>query len=107
MTTMYQSPTTIKYICIKYANMYIFPVQNLSDLVAKQQKAKYYQQSKDGKYTRLCKTDTALDNEHGKQEDRLQTIHAIMDRLSQEYPHIQPALRKVGLAYGSRGHVED
>jgi len=81
--------------------------KNMSDILAKQQKGKYYQQSKEGKYTRLCKTDTALDNEHSKQEDRLQTIHAIMDRLTQEYPHVEPALRKVGLAYGSRGHMED
>lgn len=76
--------------------------KNMADLVALQQKTKNYQQVKDKKYTRLCKSDTAVDNELQKQVDRMQAMLAIADRLTQEYPHAQPALRKVALAYGSR-----
>ncbi|KAK2152124.1 hypothetical protein LSH36_339g05000 [Paralvinella palmiformis] len=77
--------------------------RNMAELLARQQKAKYYQQVKDGRYTRLCRTDAALDNELQKQVDRMQNMTAIIERLSQEYPHIQPGLRRVMLAFGSRG----
>ena len=76
--------------------------QNMSDLLARQQKAKYYQQLRDGKYTRLCKTDDNLNAELSRQVDRMQAISAIADRLVQDYPHVQPSLKKVGLTYGSR-----
>ncbi len=74
----------------------------MADLLAKQQRSKYYHQVKDKKYTRFCKTEAALENERQKQVDRMQAVLAIVDRLTQEYPHVQPALRKVTLAYGSR-----
>ena len=77
--------------------------QNLSDLVAQQQRGKYYQQVKDGKYTRICRTASALESELNKQEERMETLAAISDRLTQEYPHAQPALKRVVLTYGSRG----
>lgn len=76
--------------------------KNLSDLVLKQQRGKYYQQVKDNRYTRLCKTESALQQEHEKQVEKMQTITAIVDRLNQEYPHVQPALKKVTLSYGSK-----
>lgn len=84
-------------------------MQNLADLVTKQQKSKYYQQVKENRYTRLCKTDSALDVELNKQMDKMQTLTAIVDRLSQEYPHAQPAIKKVSMAYGSRAltHADD
>ena len=77
----------------------------MADLVSKQQRNKYYQQLKDGRYTRLCKTETALDVELNKQVEKMQTLTAIADRLIQEYPHTQPGIRKVTLTYGSRGLV--
>ena len=76
--------------------------QNMAELLARQQKAKYYQQVKDGRYRRLCRTDAALDSELQKQIDRMQNMTAILERLSQEYPHVQPGLRKVMLVFGSR-----
>ena len=77
-------------------------LQNLSDLLARQQRSKYYQQLKDKKYTRLCKSDANLTAEEGKQTERMQAISAIADRIIQDYPHVQPSLRKVALTYGSR-----
>ncbi|XP_064620964.1 coiled-coil domain-containing protein 40-like isoform X2 [Lineus longissimus] len=81
--------------------------KNMSEIISKQQKAKYYQQVKDGKYIRLCKTDAGLDTETTKQTDRMYTLSTIVDKLNQEYPHIQTSLRKVSVALASRGVAED
>lgn len=50
----------------------------------------------------LCRSETSLENEHSKQVDRMQALSAIVDRLNQEFPHIQPALRRVTLALSAR-----
>ncbi|XP_011454679.3 coiled-coil domain-containing protein 40 [Magallana gigas] len=76
--------------------------KNMSELLGKQQKAKYFQQAKDGKYTMLCKSESSLENESTKQVDRMQALSAIVDRLNQEFPHVQPALRRVNLALSTR-----
>ncbi|KAK6170441.1 hypothetical protein SNE40_018834 [Patella caerulea] len=76
--------------------------RNMTDLLSRQQKTKYYQQAKDGKYTMMCKSETGLNVEYEKQVDRLHTLNAIVDRLNQEYPHAQPALRKVTIALSTR-----
>ena len=65
----------MKYNCF-------FFLQNLTELLARQQKMKYYQQVKDGKYTMLCRTPTALEMESQKQEERVQSLTAIVDRLN-------------------------
>ena len=70
----------------------------MSDLLSNQQRSKYFQQVKDNKYTRICKSDAALDQELEKQVNRMQTLNAIVDRLNKDYPHAQPALNKVTLA---------
>ena len=81
--------------------------QNLTDLLSRQQKMKYYQQVKDGKYTMMCKTPAALDLESQKQEERVQSLTAIVDRLNSEFPHAQPALRKVTIMLASRAPREE
>ena len=63
---------------------------------------KYYQQAKDGKYVRICKSDASLEAEYQKQMDRMQTLGNIVDRLNQEYPHAQPALRRVTINLSSK-----
>jgi len=69
---------------------------------------KYYQQVKDGKYSMLCKSESSLETEQNKQVDRMQALSAIVDRLNQEFPHSQLALRKVSLALSARaGAGED
>ena len=74
----------------------------MTELLGKQQKMKYFQQAKDGKYTRLCKSEASLENEYQKQVDRMQALSAIVDRLNQEYPHTQPTLRRVTLQLSTR-----
>lgn len=80
--------------------------QNLAQIVAKQQKVKYYTALKDGRYTPLCKTSESLEAEAQKQRDRLQSYMTIVDRLNQEYPQAQTALRKVTLSLGYRAMPE-
>ena len=41
--------------------------RNLAEILAKQQRAKYFQQAKEGRYVRACKSDEALAAEHEKQ----------------------------------------
>ncbi|XP_071960201.1 coiled-coil domain-containing protein 40-like isoform X2 [Antedon mediterranea] len=81
--------------------------KNMTEILARQQKSKYYQSNRDGKYTLLCKTESALDTEYQKQTDRVHTLATIIDRLNQEFPHAQPSLRKVTLALSSRLGVEE
>ena len=88
-------------------NKKLLHLQNLAELLSRQQKMKYYQQVKDGKYTMLCKTPAALDLESQKQEERVQALTAIVDRLNSEFPHAQPALRKVTLMLASRAPADD
>lgn len=42
-----------------------------------------------------------------KQRDRLQSLMTIVDKLNQEYPQAQQALRKVTLSLSQRGVPED
>lgn len=76
--------------------------QNLSELLSKQQKTKYFQQAKDGKYVMLCKTPESLETEAQKQTERMHALSTIVDRLNQEFPYAQPSLRKVTLALSTR-----
>ena len=80
----------------------LITVQNLGELVAKQQRMKYYQQAKDGRYTMLCRSDAATEAEQNKQEQRVQSLNTIVDRLNQEFPHTQPTLRRATLSLTSR-----
>lgn len=81
--------------------------QNLSEIVAKQQKGKYYTKLKEGRYTSLCKTPESLEAEMQKQRDRLQSLMTIVDKLNQEFPHAQQVLRNVTLSLSQRGLPDD
>uniref|UniRef100_A0A0B7A0L2 Coiled-coil domain-containing protein 40 n=1 Tax=Arion vulgaris TaxID=1028688 RepID=A0A0B7A0L2_9EUPU len=81
--------------------------KNLSELLARQQKMKYYQQVKEGKYVMLCRTPAAIEQETQKQENRLQALTAIVDRLNSEFPHAQQALRKATVALAWRAAPQE
>ncbi|KAK3598746.1 hypothetical protein CHS0354_028798 [Potamilus streckersoni] len=81
--------------------------KNLTDLSYKQQKMKYFQQVRDGKYVRLCKSSASLENEYQKQVDRMQALSTIVDRLNQEFSHAQPALRRATLLLSTRALPND
>lgn len=75
--------------------------QNLSDIITKQQRGKYYTSLKGGKYSRLCKTPSALNNEKEKQNEKLHTMSTIVDRIVAEYPEMQTAFRGIALSIGN------
>ncbi|CAB3982035.1 Hypothetical predicted protein [Paramuricea clavata] len=79
--------------------------RNLADILAAQKKVKHLTAVKEGRYTTLCKTSETLDSELQKQKDRLQSLMTIVDRLNQEFPYAQPALRKITLSLGSRSEA--
>lgn len=74
--------------------------------MSRQQRAKYFQQAKDGRYTLLCKTDAAAAAEMSKQESRVQQLNTIVDRLNQEFPHAQPTLRRATDQFNARYYDE-
>lgn len=76
--------------------------RNLSELLKRQQRMKYYQQVKEGRYTMLCRTDSAIEAEASKQESRINQLNTIVDRLGQEFPHTQPALRRATEQFNAR-----
>lgn len=74
--------------------------KNFFEIVEHQTKYKHLQAFKNGKYTRLCKTDEALNAESQKQEDKMHHTMSILDKLSQEYPQAQQDLRRVIVTLG-------
>ena len=81
-------------------NYFYLIFQNLSDIITKQQRGKYYSALKSGKYSRICKTPDSLNNEKEKQTERLQTLSTIVDRITAEYPEMQTAFRGISLSMG-------
>ncbi|CAH3039798.1 unnamed protein product [Pocillopora meandrina] len=106
-TTCLQLQTTADELEVQIDTLSEERQRNLADIVAKQQKLKYYNQLKNGRYTPLCKTPETLEAELQKQRARLQSLMTIVDRLNQEFPQAQPALRKITLSLGYRGIPEE
>lgn len=74
------------------------------DIIGKQQRGKYYASLKAGKYSRLCKTPSALEGEKEKQSERLHSISTLVDRMTGEYPELQTSFRDITVAL--RNHDE-
>jgi len=87
----------------------LFPLalQNLSDIITKQQRGKYYVSLKAGKYGRVCKTPGSLASEKEKQNERLQAMGTLVDRVISEYPELQGAFRDITLAIGGYEQLFD
>lgn len=69
--------------------------ENIEDLYMKQRRLKYYDQLNNGKYTLLYKQEAQNEQETIKQFDRLRSLGTIVSKLSEEYPNLQPMMRKV------------
>ena len=79
----------------------------MDDLLKKQRNMKYYDQLKNGKYTMLCKQETASEQEMNKQLDRLRSLSTIVSKLSEEYPNLQTIMRKVESSIQTRLNQEE
>ncbi|CAF0999398.1 unnamed protein product [Brachionus calyciflorus] len=69
--------------------------ENMEELLMKQRRVKYYDQLKQGRYTLLAKKDDLNEQETNKQLDRLRSLGTIVSKLGEEYPNLQPIIRKV------------
>nr|XP_015212263.1 PREDICTED: coiled-coil domain-containing protein 40 isoform X1 [Lepisosteus oculatus] len=76
--------------------------RNLAQIVSLQGRAKQLQAVREGRYSAVARSGSALDTEMQRQEDRLHTISTILHRVCQEYPQHQGALRRVSLALAAR-----
>lgn len=75
------------------------------DIIGKQQRGKYYASLKAGKYSRLCKTPSALEGEKEKQSERLHSISTLVDRMTGEYPELQTSFRDITVALRKHDEV--
>nr|CAB3228553.1 coiled-coil domain-containing protein 40 [Phallusia mammillata] len=75
-------------------------MRNLNELVSKQTKVKHLQSLKTAKYTPICQTEDALNTELQRQEDRMHHMINILDRISQDFPHAQQAVRRIATIHG-------
>ena len=66
----------------------------MSDLLTKQQRVKYYDELKANKYRISCRPEV-YNEEANKELDRLRSLGTIVTKLSEEYPNLQPIIRKV------------
>ncbi|XP_020856436.1 coiled-coil domain-containing protein 40 [Phascolarctos cinereus] len=76
--------------------------QNFTELVMLQNRVKYLQAAKEGKYVCLFRSKQSLQNERQKQEARMNLICSILDHVKKEYPHFQAALQKLSQAMSAK-----
>lgn len=74
----------------------------MADLLSSQAKVKYLNAAKDGKYRMLSKSNEARETEWQRQEKKLHSIQAIVERLEEDYPANESQLRPLSLAIKSR-----
>jgi len=67
---------------------------NLQKLVADQQKNKWYDQVRQKKYVAAFKTKEATNKEIQKQQDRLQHLNNIVEKVRKEHPEAHNALKQ-------------
>ncbi len=84
--------------------MYIFVyfVQNMRELVSSQTKVKYMNSARDGKYKLLSKTKESREGEWQRQQEKLNSLHAILERLESDFPTCQSQLRNMSMSIKSR-----
>ncbi|NXE93721.1 CCD40 protein, partial [Menura novaehollandiae] len=75
---------------------------NLLELVAHQAHQKQLQALREGKYRALCHTEQACRTQQEKLQHRLQTINTIVQKIWEEQPRHQRALRWLSKCLGSR-----
>jgi uncharacterized protein YdcH (DUF465 family) len=72
-----------------------------------QQHYKFYNSLKDGKYKMSNRTEIGIEQEVNKQVDKLRSLNAIINKLTEEYPNLQAIIRRVELSIQSRLNQEE
>ncbi len=81
--------------------------KSTDDLLTKQDKIKFYNSLKDGKYKMSNRTEIGIEQEVNKQVDKLRSLNAIINKLTEEYPNLQAIIRRVELSIQSRLNQEE
>jgi hypothetical protein len=79
----------------------------MDELLMKQRRIKYYDQLKQGKYTILYKQEAQNEQETMKQLDRLRSLSTIVGKLNEEFPNLQPIIRRVESSIQTRLNQEE
>ena len=74
----------------------------MADLLSSQAKVKYLTAAKEGKYKMVCRTQETRETEWQRQQEKLHSIQAIMERLEEDYPANESQLKPLSLSIKSR-----
>ena len=72
------------------------------DLLSSQAKVKYLNAAREGKYKLLSKSQRERSAERLRQQEKLQSLQAIVERLEEEFPGCRDQLRNISLSLKTR-----
>lgn len=106
------SQKRVKIIKIKllqwFKNSIYCRIKKIEERIAQQNRLKYYDRVKQGKYKMMCGGQEAqLEQELTRQLDRLRALGAIVSKLGDEYPDMQMNMRRVETSIQSRLNQEE
>ena len=73
----------------------------------KQERVKFYDQLKSGKYRFSNRSDVAIESDILKQLDKLRSLNTIINKLNEEYPNLQTVIRRIELSVQNRLNQEE
>ena len=74
----------------------------MRDLLSSQAKVKYLNAAKEGKYKMFSRSNEAGETEWQRQQEKLRSILAIVERIEEDYPESDSQLKPLALAIKSR-----
>jgi len=74
----------------------------MAEVLTGQAKLKYLNAAKDGKYRLLSKSRDACETEWQRQQDKLQSLQAIVGKLESDFPSCKDQLRYISSSLKSR-----
>jgi hypothetical protein len=79
----------------------------MDELLLKQERVKFYDQLKSGKYRFSNRSDVAIESDILKQLDKLRSLNTIINKLNVEYPNLQTVIRRIELSVQNRLNQEE
>ncbi len=76
-------------------------------MLTKQEKIKFYNNLKESKYKMSNRTEIGIEQEVNKQVNKLRSLNAIINKLTEEYPNLQAIIRRVEVSVQSRLNQEE
>ncbi len=69
----------------------------MDELLLKQERVKFYDQLKSGKYRFSNRSDVAIESDILQPLDKLRSLNTIINKLNEEYPNLQTVIRRIGI----------